>query len=110
MDNPREIAALEQRVGFLEDQRRQWQLKSYDAWFEKLKKIEAYDKRLHGLMQAHPELREAWDGFVCLYQLAVNKPLYAEATEARSNGCYLCWNEQEAAEAEREDRQRRRLS
>lgn len=94
----REIAALEQRIGFLEDQRREWKQKSLSAWQLKLEKIEKYDQQLRVLMAEHSELREAWDSFVCLYQLAANgnKGLLEQSKKTRK-GCYSCWTEDEIA-------------
>lgn len=94
----REITALEQRIGFLEDQRREWAQKSFSAWQLKLEKIERYDRQLRSLMDQHPELKEAWDSFVCLYQLAANgnKELLKQSTKTRK-GCYSCWTEDEIA-------------
>jgi hypothetical protein len=108
-ENPREIQALEQRIGMLEDQRSAWRAKSYETWLEKHRKIEAYDKQLHDLMKQHPELQEAWDSVVCLYTLAVGKNLLKEAVEKKhEGGCYLCWSDNQIVQHESEDRESRR--
>lgn len=99
----REIAALEQRLALLETQRDAWKAKSYSHWKPKMERIEAYDLWMRDQMTKHPELKEAWDSFVCFYQLAANgnRPLLEKAlsetadTLAKEKGCNLCWSEEE---------------